>query len=51
MDLGTHIMTNVLGQGRENAKQFLKENTDIREEIAGQVREHHGLDQDRRANS
>ncbi|MED4033031.1 recombinase RecA [Priestia megaterium] len=36
-----------LGQGRENAKQFLKENTDIRQEIAGQVREHHGLDQDR----
>jgi recombination protein RecA len=35
-----------LGQGRENAKQFLKENTDIRREIAGQVREHHGLDQD-----
>lgn len=35
-----------LGQGRENAKQFLKENTDIRQEIAGQVREHHGLDQD-----
>ncbi|WP_455930766.1 recombinase RecA [Priestia aryabhattai] len=35
-----------LGQGRENAKQFLKENTDIRQEIAGQVREHHDLDQD-----
>ncbi|MET1119598.1 recombinase RecA [Priestia megaterium] len=35
-----------LGQGRENAKQFLKENTDIRQEITGQVREHHGLDQD-----
>ena len=35
-----------LGQGRENAKQFLKENTDIRQEIAGQVREHQGLDQD-----
>ncbi|MED4264815.1 recombinase RecA [Priestia megaterium] len=35
-----------LGQGRENAKQFLKENTDIRQEIAGQVREHHGLDHD-----
>ncbi|WP_129704397.1 recombinase RecA [Priestia megaterium] len=35
-----------LGQGRENAKQFLKENTDIRQEIAVQVREHHGLDQD-----
>ena len=23
-----------LGQGRENSKQFLKENTDLREEIA-----------------
>jgi len=34
-----------LGQGRENAKQFLKENIDIRQEIAGQVREYHGLDE------
>lgn len=34
-----------LGQGRENAKQFLKENVDIRQEIAGQVREYHGLDE------
>ncbi|MBK5515222.1 recombinase RecA [Bacillus sp. TH11] len=32
-----------VGQGRENAKQFLKENTDLREEIAFFVREHHGI--------
>ncbi|PFF36266.1 recombinase RecA [Bacillus cereus] len=35
-----------LGQGRENSKQFLKENTDIREEIAFFVREHHGIGED-----
>lgn len=33
-----------LGQGRENAKQFLKENPDIRLEIQMQIREHFGLD-------
>lgn len=33
-----------LGQGRENAKQFLKENTDIRNQIRLQVRDHYGLD-------
>ncbi|MBM7701938.1 recombinase RecA [Metabacillus iocasae] len=33
-----------LGQGRENAKQFLKENTEIRQEIAEQIRQHYGLD-------
>ncbi|KFN04136.1 recombinase RecA [Bacillus clarus] len=32
-----------LGQGRENSKQFLKENTDLREEIAFFIREHHGI--------
>lgn len=32
-----------LGQGRENSKQFLKENTDLREEIAFFVRDHHGI--------
>ncbi len=35
-----------LGQGRENAKQFLKENPEIRLEIALQIREHYGLDKD-----
>lgn len=35
-----------LGQGRENAKQFLKENQDIREEIAFFIREHHGIGED-----
>ncbi|MDQ0245761.1 protein RecA [Bacillus fengqiuensis] len=35
-----------LGQGRENAKQFLKENPDVRLEIALQIREHYGLDKD-----
>ena len=34
-----------LGQGRENSKQFLKENTDLREEIAF-FREHHGISED-----
>lgn len=33
-----------LGQGRENAKQFLKENKDMRAEIAVKIRETYGLD-------
>jgi recombination protein RecA len=33
-----------LGQGRENAKLFLKENPDIRLEIQQKIREHYGLD-------
>ncbi|CAM3072711.1 recombinase RecA [Filibacter tadaridae] len=32
-----------LGQGRENSKQFLKENPDIRAEIAGKIRDSYGL--------
>ncbi|MBU8907367.1 recombinase RecA [Desertibacillus haloalkaliphilus] len=32
-----------LGQGRENAKQFLKENTEIAAEIESQIRDHYGL--------
>lgn len=32
-----------LGQGRENSKQFLKENPDIRSEIANKIRESYGL--------
>ena len=32
-----------VGQGRENAKQFLKENPDIRQEIEQKIREHYGL--------
>ena len=32
-----------IGQGRDNAKQFLKENPDIRESIAAKVKEHFGL--------
>ncbi|MFJ8529599.1 recombinase RecA [Bacillus sp. NPDC094106] len=35
-----------LGQGRENAKQFLKENPDVRDEIAFFIREHHGIGED-----
>ncbi|MBR5800272.1 MAG: recombinase RecA [Lachnospiraceae bacterium] len=35
---------NKIGQGRENAKQFLKENPDVCDEIAVKVREHYGLD-------
>jgi recombination protein RecA len=33
-----------LGQGRENAKLFLKENPEIRSEIMQKIREHYGLD-------
>jgi recombination protein RecA len=33
-----------LGQGRENAKQFLKENPEVRSEIMYKIREHYGLD-------
>ena len=33
-----------LGQGRENAKQFLKENPEIAEEIAQEIRNHYGVD-------
>lgn len=32
-----------MGQGRENAKQFLKENVDIATDIDTKIREHHGL--------
>lgn len=32
-----------MGQGRENAKQFLKENTDIRAEIANKIRDSYGM--------
>ncbi|MED4463090.1 recombinase RecA [Metabacillus fastidiosus] len=35
-----------LGQGRENAKQFLKENPAIRAEIHEKLRQHYGLDED-----
>lgn len=33
-----------LGQGRENAKQFLKENPDITQIVEGKIREYYGLD-------
>ncbi|WP_042472070.1 recombinase RecA [Bacillus ndiopicus] len=32
-----------LGQGRENAKQFLKENVAVREEIADKIRQSYGI--------
>lgn len=32
-----------IGQGRDNAKKFLEENTDIMDEIENKVREHYGL--------
>lgn len=35
-----------LGQGRENAKQFIKENKEIAFEIQRKIREHYGLDSD-----
>lgn len=33
-----------LGQGRENAKQFLKENKEIRDTVKASIREHYSLD-------
>ncbi|MBG9542053.1 recombinase RecA [Cytobacillus firmus] len=39
-----------LGQGRENAKVFLKENPEIRLTIQKQIREHYGLDEEKVAN-
>ncbi|KOP82206.1 recombinase RecA [Cytobacillus praedii] len=33
-----------VGQGRENAKLFLKENPEIRKQIQTQIRDHYGLD-------
>lgn len=35
-----------LGQGRENSKQFLKENPELTDEIAFFIREHHGIGED-----
>src|SRR5690606_34391330 len=35
-----------VGQGRENAKQFLKENPEVLQEIREKIRNHHNLDQD-----
>jgi len=32
-----------IGQGRENARQFLKDNPDITEEIERKIRKHHGI--------
>jgi hypothetical protein len=32
-----------MGQGRENAKKFLAENTDIRTQVVGLVKEKTGL--------
>lgn len=36
-----------LGQGRENAKLYLKENPDLRLEISQKIREHYGLDEEK----
>ncbi|MBS4177049.1 recombinase RecA [Lederbergia citrea] len=38
-----------LGQGRENAKQFLKENPEIRSEIMYKIRDHYDLDGEKTA--
>lgn len=35
-----------LGQGRENAKLFLKENKDLAKEISQKIRDHYNLDRD-----
>lgn len=36
---------NKIGQGRENAKQFLSEHSDILEEVNAKVRVHYGIDE------
>lgn len=36
---------NKIGQGRENAKQYLKDNPEVCDEIVKKVRDHFGLDQ------
>ncbi|MGN0399448.1 MAG: recombinase RecA [Blautia sp.] len=38
-----------IGQGRENAKQYLRDNPEIMEEVEAQVREKYGLGQDTKA--
>ncbi|MGI8315161.1 recombinase RecA [Halobacillus mangrovi] len=40
-----------LGQGRENAKQFLKENTEVYDEVKRLVREHYGMEYDEDGNA
>ncbi|GEL75806.1 recombinase RecA [Tenuibacillus multivorans] len=35
-----------LGQGRENAKQFLKDNPDVYEKVNGEIRSHFNIDED-----
>ncbi len=35
---------NKIGQGRENAKQYLKNNPEVCAEVEGKVRAHYGLD-------
>jgi len=41
---------NKIGQGRENAKQYLKDNPAICDEIAEKVRAHFGLGMDKEEN-
>lgn len=38
-----------LGQGRENAKTYLKENKEITDQINRQIREHYGMEKDNEA--
>ncbi|WP_181348625.1 recombinase RecA [Thalassobacillus sp. CUG 92003] len=35
-----------LGQGRENAKQFIKENRHVYDEVKGTIRQHYGMNED-----
>ena len=41
---------NKIGQGRENAKQYLKDNPEICKEVEHKVRLHFGLEKDQAAN-
>ncbi|MCA1023134.1 recombinase RecA [Halobacillus litoralis] len=38
-----------LGQGRENAKQYLKENVEVYEEVKRLIRDHYGMESDEEA--
>ncbi|ARI77437.1 recombinase RecA [Halobacillus mangrovi] len=40
-----------LGQGRENAKQFLKENAEVYDEVKRLIREHYGMEYDEDGNA
>ena len=42
---------NKIGQGRENAKQYLKDNPEVCEKISQKVREHYGFGSEKEENA